>query len=139
MIEGAQLWYLTRRQEVVARALEEAERAAAEQHRGSPGFKNPPPVEGLNPQEMRMSQTPSVGQIVHYVSYGTPGGEYPSVCRAAIITAVDTYQDGVGGGGLHIGHVSLCVLNPEGQFFNRAVQQSEDDHRGGTWHWPERV
>lgn len=86
-----------------------------------------------------MSQTPSVGRIVHYVSYGTPGGEYPSVCRAAIVTAVDTYQDCVGGGGLHIGHVSLCVLNPEGMFFNRAVLQSEDEHRGGTWHWPERV
>lgn len=34
-----------------------------------------------------MSQVPSVGRIVHYVSYGTPGGEYTSECRAAIITA----------------------------------------------------
>lgn len=86
-----------------------------------------------------MNQTPSVGRDVHYVSYGTPGGEYPSVCRAAKITAVDTYQDGEGDGGLHIGHVSLCVFNPEGLFFNKAVHQDETDKRGGTWHWPERV
>jgi hypothetical protein len=79
---------------------------------------------------------PTIGQIVHYVSYGTPGGEYPSVCRAAIVTAVDEYQAPVDG--KFIGHVSLCVLNPEGQFFNRAVHQDEESHKGGTWHWPER-
>ncbi len=85
-------------------------------------------------------QKPSVGRIVHYMSYGTPGGEYPSVCRAAIVTAVDDYQEPpVNGEDLHIGHVSLCVLNPEGQFFNKSVLQDEGDKRGGTWHWPERV
>lgn len=81
---------------------------------------------------------PSIGRIVHYVSYGTPGGEYPSVCRAAIITAVDTYQGG-SPPDQHIGHVSLAVLNPEGVFFNKAVMQDEHDRRGGSWHWPERV
>jgi len=81
---------------------------------------------------------PSVGRIVHYVSYGTPGGEYPSVCRAAIVTAVDDYQLPAGES-VHIGHVSLCVLNPEGQFFNKSVLQDETERRGGTWHWPERV
>jgi hypothetical protein len=35
--------------------------------------------------------------------------------------------------------VSLAVLNPEGMFFNQGCHQSEADHRGGTWHWPERV
>lgn len=29
---------------------------------------------------------PSISGSVHYVSYGTPGGEYTSQCRAAIIT-----------------------------------------------------
>ncbi|WP_228637263.1 hypothetical protein [Microtetraspora sp. AC03309] len=115
-----------------------------------------------------MSQAPSVGRIVHYVSYGTPNGEYKSECRAAIITGVDDYQAGEGGGGLHVGHVSLAVLNPEGMFFNRAVLHDEGAetpgspdcpdkgshgnpfrycvcgwiegaHRGGTWHWPERA
>jgi hypothetical protein len=80
-----------------------------------------------------MSQKPSVGRIVHYVSYGTPGGEYPSVCRAAIITATKTRPSGLPG------IVDLCVLNPEGVFFNREVQQDEVQKKGGTWHWPERV
>lgn len=71
--------------------------------------------------------TPTVGRIVHYVSYGTPKGEYTSECRAAIVTEVDPHA------------VGLCVLNPTGQFFNRAVEQDESDHAGGTWHWPERV
>lgn len=82
---------------------------------------------------------PTVGRIVHYVSYGTPGGEYSSQCRAAVVTAVDDYQHpATSSDGHHIGHVSLCVLNPEGMFFNRSVRQSEGEHRGGTWHWPDR-
>jgi hypothetical protein len=80
---------------------------------------------------------PSVGRIVHYRSYGTPGGEYPSVCRAAVITAVDEYQKSDDGG--FVGHVDLCVLNPEGMFFNKGVHQDEESHKGGSWHWAERV
>ena len=34
--------------------------------------------------------------------------------------------------------VHLCVLNPEGFFFNKNVNQDELTKRGGTWHWPER-
>lgn len=80
---------------------------------------------------------PSVGRIVHYVSYGTPGGEYGSECRAAVITGVhgavkENHEDQ--------GDVHLAVLNPEGMFFNKYVDHDEDTHpRGGTWHWPERV
>ncbi|EFC78882.1 hypothetical protein [Parafrankia sp. EUN1f] len=74
-------------------------------------------------------QAPSVGQIVHYVSFGTPGGEYPSVCRAAVITEVKENGDCVG----------LAVLNPTGMFFNQHICQDEDSRAGGTWHWPERV
>ncbi len=92
---------------------------------------------------------PSVGGIVHYVSYGTPGGEYTSECRAAIVTeAVPVAMvPGADTG------VSLCVLNPAGMFFNRNVPYHEGDtghdhagaeipaksYPGGTWHWPERV
>lgn len=83
-------------------------------------------------------QIPSVGRDVHYVSYGTPGGEYSSACRAAKITEVDRYQGGPTDEQF-IGHVSLVVFNPEGLFFNRAVLQDEETKRGGTWHWPERV
>ena len=104
---------------------------------------------------------PSIGRIVHYVSYGTPGGEYGKECRAAIVTEV---PEGVG----NPQTVGLCVLNPTGQFFNRTVpydagagtpgkadcpsQPHEDkpfrycgcgwaepSFVGGTWHWPERV
>ena len=35
-----------------------------------------------------MSQTPSIGRIVHYQSYGTPGGEFVPEPRAAIVTEV---------------------------------------------------
>ncbi|MFJ3705021.1 MULTISPECIES: hypothetical protein [unclassified Streptomyces] len=82
-------------------------------------------------------QQPSVGRIVHYVSHGTPGGEYTSQCRAAIVTATDPYPEDVPEPGQVF--ASLAVLNPEGMFFNSAVLQDEDDRTRGTWHWPERV
>lgn len=109
---------------------------------------------------------PSIGQVVHYVSYGTPNGEYESECRAAIITYVDQYQPPVDDA--FIGHVDLCVLNPTGVIFGRGVHYhdggetpgkpdcpndhaampfrycpepgcgwQEASHKGGTWHWPE--
>ncbi|WP_217545558.1 hypothetical protein [Streptomyces sp. GbtcB6] len=109
---------------------------------------------------------PSVGRIVHYVSHGTPvledGGQaFPSACRAAIVTEVISDPD-------HPDQVGLAVLNPAGLHLDRAVpydgggeRQGDADcpdkeshgapfrycacgwveasHRGGTWHWPERV
>jgi hypothetical protein len=72
---------------------------------------------------------PTVGRVVHYVSYGTPNGEYPSVCRAAVVT--DTSD---GGGDT----VSLAVLNPTGLFFTAWVVHHEA-MAPGTWHWPERA
>jgi hypothetical protein len=91
---------------------------------------------------------PTIGRIVHYVSYGTPAGEYRSECRAAVVTFVPGTFTSPGGGSL-----SLCVLNPEGMFFNQGVPYHEGDtghdhagdeipersYRGGTWHWPERA
>jgi hypothetical protein len=88
--------------------------------------------------------------VVHYVAYGTPGGEFPAgVCRAAIITEVYSLQhlpsldtdkvytvDEQGG----ITAAGLCVLNPTGQFFNRGVNyDGSATPTPGTWHWPERV
>lgn len=104
---------------------------------------------------------PSIGRIVHYVSYGTPGGEYTSECRAAIITELT-------GDPNNPDQVGLAVLNPTGMFFNRAVSYhdgtgqpgepdcstaashgspfrycacgwTEPSYPGGTWHWPERT
>lgn len=80
-------------------------------------------------------QKPSVGRVVHYVAYGTPGGEFPAgVCRCALVTEVDKISpvrppsDAVG----------LCVLNPTGIFFNRGIPYDEGK-APGSWHWPERV
>ncbi len=71
---------------------------------------------------------PTVGRIVHYVAYGTPGGEFPAgVCRAAVVTAVHAETD-----------VSLCVMNPSGLFFNLTVP-FDPGKKPGTWHWPERA
>ena len=80
---------------------------------------------------------PYVGQPVHYVSLGSADGSYPSVCRAAIVTIA--YPDEL--------TAALCVLNPEGAFFNRDVPYDAGDadvrphqcggraYRGGTWHY----
>lgn len=85
-------------------------------------------------------QKPSVGRIVHYVSYGTPpradGSQaYESTCRAALVTELcgDGNPD-------HDGCISLSVFNPEGMFFNQHVARNDGGELiGGTWHWPERM
>lgn len=85
---------------------------------------------------------PSVGRIVHYVSYGTPGGEYTKECRAAIVTFAHPDFQHIHNGELaeiKTGVVNVTVFNPEGIHFNNGVEQYEgDDKPGGTWHWPER-
>jgi hypothetical protein len=70
----------------------------------------------------------TVGRTVFYQAYGTPGGEHPSVPRAAIVTEV--LEDG--------SSVGLAVLNPTGLFFNRDVRYSPDP-KPGCWSWPPRV
>lgn len=72
-------------------------------------------------------QTPTVGRIVHYQAFGTPGGEYKSVPRAAVVTQVG--EDGM---------VGLAILNPTGMFFNPEVPYSETAHVG-HWNWPPKV
>jgi hypothetical protein len=73
---------------------------------------------------------PSVGRIVHYVAYGTPGGEFPAgVCRAAIITEVENRESE---------DYTIMVMNPSGLFFNHGIRHDETK-KPGTYHWPERV
>lgn len=67
---------------------------------------------------------PTIGRIVHYQSYGTPGGEYTAEPRAAVVTEV--HADNL---------VGLCVLNPTGQVFRRSVPFSEEP-KPGHWNWP---
>jgi hypothetical protein len=64
---------------------------------------------------------PTVGRLVYYKSYGSPGGEFQSEERAAIITAVHSETE-----------VSLCVINPTGFFFNLSVKQGPGP---GQWDW----
>ena len=91
---------------------------------------------------MTEQQKPSVGGVVHYVSYGSPVREdgtqaFTSQCRDAHITEVNGTEETVG----------LCVLNPTGLFFHSIADGGSryDDGggagapEGGTWHWPERV
>lgn len=72
-------------------------------------------------------QKPSVGRVVHYQAYGTPGGEFQSVPRAAIITEVTDDTT-----------VSVCVLNPTGIFFNQGLKYDVEG-KPGSWRWPPRV
>ena len=114
---------------------------------------------------MTAEQRPSIGRIVHYQSYGTPGGEYLPEPRAAIITevqqvvdgdkldemyptaverdhAVTWYDDGPrredGGEIPMTWQVGLAVLNPTGMYFNRDVPFAETP-TPGRWNWPPRV
>jgi hypothetical protein len=82
--------------------------------------------------------TPTVGRFVHYVSYGTPNAEYPSTCRASVITEVCDNPDGIDPEtGTQC--VGLAVFNPTGMFFNRHIPADQDGKKPGTWHWPDRV
>lgn len=78
--------------------------------------------------------TPSIGRIVHYHSYGTPGGEYQPEPRAAIITTVP--EDGTAAHA--VGAVGLAVLNPTGLHFNVDVPYSSTPEPG-HWSWPPRA
>lgn len=86
-----------------------------------------------------MEQKPSIGRIAHYVSFGTPGGEYSRQCRAAVITAVHDLDPVPEHG---VPYVDLCVLNPTGMLFSAECKYDDaddTDKAGGTWYFPERV
>ncbi len=74
-----------------------------------------------------MEQKPSIGRIVHYQSYGTPGGEFLPKPRAAIIA--DVRDDGT--------TCDVVVFNPQGLFFNSVPFSGEP--KPGCWNWPPRV
>jgi hypothetical protein len=111
---------------------------------GIPLMEEPVMPEPTSPPAHRPA--PQVGQVVHYVSYGTPGGEYRSECRAALVTEVDRADPG---------RVGLCAINPGGLFFHPLTAggcwyhggDPGTDHTGepvpqlsypgGSWHWPE--
>lgn len=78
---------------------------------------------------------PTVCRMVHYVAYGTPGGEYTAGAhRAAIITEVPDDPDAK-----KLRQVGLLICNPTGIHFREFVSQDELKKKPGTWHWPEQV
>lgn len=99
-------------------------------------------------------EEPTVGRIVHYVSHGTPGGEFGKECRAAIVTEVIQQPQPDFDTPAPPPVLGLAVVNPTGMFFNQQcvydggpAEEEEErrnsagpwDYAGGTWHWPERV
>ena len=72
----------------------------------------------------------SIGRVVHYQAYGTPGGDhakYKPEPRAAVVTAV--HSDTM---------VSLAIFSPHGVHFDQSVHYSETP-APGCWSWPPRV
>ena len=80
---------------------------------------------------------PTVGRIVHYVAYGTPGGEFRPAHRAAVVTEVREMKPEDPEASSKY-EAKLCVLNPTGIFFSDWLPEDPSGQRGGTWHWPER-
>jgi hypothetical protein len=76
---------------------------------------------------------PTVGRTVHYQSYGSPGGEYKSLPRAAIITQTQAENPL-----LSETIVGLAILNPTGMYFNEKTPYAEVP-TPGHWSWPPRV
>jgi hypothetical protein len=74
-----------------------------------------------------VSTQPTIGRIVHYTSYGSADGRWKSKCRASIVTEVHPSATPP--------TIGLAAINPTGIFFDREVRE-DDDHTGGTWHWP---
>ncbi|WP_261665431.1 RyR domain-containing protein [Deinococcus sp. Marseille-Q6407] len=103
-------------------------KAATFQHTAVVNFASPQP-EGA---QLTGGVVPTVGRDVHYVSYGTPGGEYKPAHRAAKITDVrESDQFGF--------EVRAVVFNPDGLFLTGWTHFDESGIQGGTVHWPERV
>ncbi len=85
-----------------------------------------------NNKEKKMMQMdepkPTIGRIVHYQKYGTPGGEHKAEPSPAIITKVS--EDGT--------TCSLFVMNPNGCYFNETPFANSEEPKPGHWNWPPR-
>lgn len=75
-----------------------------------------------------MKQMPSIGRIVLYQKYGTPGGEHKAEPSPAMITKVIDAESG---------SCMLFVMNPNGLYFNETPYSEEP--KAGHWSWPPRL
>lgn len=73
-----------------------------------------------------MEQQVTIGRIVLYLRYGTPGGEHPPAFSPAVVTQVE--EDGT--------TCHLFVMNPNGCYFNKTPYSAEP--KPGCWSWPVR-
>ncbi len=69
-----------------------------------------------------MSQEPTIGRIVHYVT-----DRYLDEHRPAIVVEC--------GGNV----VNLQVFSTDGPFWADEIEHDEEYKETGTWHWPERT
>lgn len=81
-------------------------------------------------------QKPSIGRIVHYQAYGTPGGEFKSEPYPAVITSVEIASVNIGG--ICDQQVDLFVMYPNGTSHKPSVPFSEEP-KPGHWNWPPRT
>jgi hypothetical protein len=75
-------------------------------------------------------QPVSIGRIVHYRHFGTPGGEFSPKDSPAIVTGVVDAEAGI---------VSLTVFTDDGGIHPHKAVRHCEQLEGGTWHWPPRV
>lgn len=67
---------------------------------------------------------PTVGRMVHYMRYGSPGGEHKVEVSPAVITKVLDEESGTS---------ALFVMNPNGCYFNETLYSEEP--KPGHWSW----
>lgn len=67
------------------------------------------------------ARQPYITELVHYESFGTPGGEHPQTCRPAIVVEIYALA------------LQLVVFNPTGLYFN--LTPHDEERSGGTWHF----
>lgn len=69
-------------------------------------------------------QKASVGRMVHYMRYGTPGGEHlPEPSPAVVVKVLDENTN----------RCQLFVMNPNGLYFNDTPYSEEP--KPGHWSW----
>lgn len=93
---------------------------------------------------LRHAMFPRLNDQAHYVAFGTPGGEYPSTCRAAVIVGVPLAPETLAEAQAALPDlkVALFVMNPTGTFHHTECRHDESVADGGarvpgTWHYPD--
>lgn len=77
-------------------------------------------------QKPTPEQKPTIGRVVHYQRYGSPGGEHKTEPSPAVITQI--HEDG---------DCQLFVMNPNGVYFNKTP--FSQNPKPGHWSWPPKA